>query len=235
MTDGLNQTIMPAETMSVNMPSMMPFGMSRFGSIDSSAASGSCSIARNSHTAKGSAARTPDAEREERPVAFRVTLPSGAMLSAQALKSMCGNAMMQKKTRTASASSVTTSVTPNDSATPKMLSANEHDVAQHPPDGLEFSRRLEDAAQIRADEEDDDRRRQHVLDVFAKAGDEAAPRTHRRARERIGRARMRQRRSHLGDAEIRPRYMIAMMSRRPASRPSRRPQSRRFQPENVRK
>ncbi len=59
MTDGLSHTIIAADTISVNMPMRIPGGMSRFGSIDSSAASGNCSIARNSHTAKGSVARTP--------------------------------------------------------------------------------------------------------------------------------------------------------------------------------
>ena len=72
MTEGLSSTIMKAETISVSMPRMMPLGMSRLGSTDSSAASGNCSMARNSQTAKGRVASTPvNAEREPRPVAFR--------------------------------------------------------------------------------------------------------------------------------------------------------------------
>ena len=48
-----------ADTMSVSMPRMIPRGMSRLGSTDSSAASGSCSIARKSHTANGIEAKAP--------------------------------------------------------------------------------------------------------------------------------------------------------------------------------
>jgi len=55
--DGLKMRTRKPRAISVNMPYMMPFGMSRFGSVDSSAASGSCSMARNSHTAKGMAAK----------------------------------------------------------------------------------------------------------------------------------------------------------------------------------
>ena len=79
-TEGFSSRIMKAETISVNMPRMMPFGMSRLGSTDSSAASGNCSIARNSQTAKGSVGEhAGDAEREERAVALRQLdrLPSG--------------------------------------------------------------------------------------------------------------------------------------------------------------
>ena len=57
--DGLMNSTRKPSAISVNMPSMMPFGMSRFGSTDSSAASGNCSMARNSHTANGMAASTP--------------------------------------------------------------------------------------------------------------------------------------------------------------------------------
>ena len=48
-----------AEIISVNMPRMSPLGMSFFGSADSSAASGNCSMARNSHTANGNDSSTP--------------------------------------------------------------------------------------------------------------------------------------------------------------------------------
>ena len=98
--------------------------MSRLGSTDSSAASGNCSIARNSQTAKGRVARTPEKPNGNiGPLPSAIRLPSGAMLSAQRLKSMFGMALIQKKTSTASDISVTMSVTRNDSATPKMLSA----------------------------------------------------------------------------------------------------------------
>ena len=54
------------------MPSMMPFGMSRLGSTDSSEASGNCSIARNSQTAKGIGGKDAvAAEGQERPVPVR--------------------------------------------------------------------------------------------------------------------------------------------------------------------
>ncbi len=77
----------------------------------------------------------------------------------------------------------------------------EHGVHQHPPHRLEFRRRLEDGSHIGADEEDDHRRRENIFDVLAKAGDEAAPRSHRRAGEGIGRAGVGKRRRHLGDAK----------------------------------
>ena len=60
--------------------------------------------------------------RELGPVALGQLAPSGAMLSAQRLKSMCGMALTQNTISTASDSSVTTSVTLKDSATPKTLS-----------------------------------------------------------------------------------------------------------------
>src|SRR5688572_1702792 len=121
-TDGLSSTIMKAEMIKVTMPRMMPFGMSRLGSTDSSAANGNCSMARNSQTAKGSDARIP-----EKPIGNHGPLPSGssdpsgAMLSAQRLKSMLGKALNQKMISTASDTSVTMSVTRKDRATPKIL------------------------------------------------------------------------------------------------------------------
>ena len=45
------------------------------------------------------------------------------MFSAQRLKSRCGKALIQKMISTASAASVTTSVTRNESSTPTMFSA----------------------------------------------------------------------------------------------------------------
>ncbi len=119
---------MKAETISVTMPRMIPFGMSRFGSTDSSAASGSCSMARNSQTAKGSVARTPEkpnGKNEPPPSGSSTALPSGPtpMLSAKREKSILGMALIQKNTRTASEISVMTSVTLKESSSPKTLSA----------------------------------------------------------------------------------------------------------------
>ena len=119
---------MKAETISVSMPRMMPRGMSRLGSTDSSAASGSCSIARNSQTAKGSVASTPEKPNgniEPLPSGSSIAAPSGPtpMFSAQREKSMFGIALIQKMTSTASDKSVTMRVTRNDSATPKTFSA----------------------------------------------------------------------------------------------------------------
>ena len=72
---------------------------------------------------------------KQRPVAFRqARVPSGAMLRAQRLKSMFGMALIQKITSTASDTSVTMSVTRNDSATPKMLSARKIEIEDDPPD-----------------------------------------------------------------------------------------------------
>ena len=113
---------MNAETISVIMPRMMPRGMSRLGSTDSSAASGSCSMARNSHTANGRLARMPVMPiGKSGPLPSGSSLPSGAMLRAHRLKSMFGMALIQKITSTASDTSVMMSVTWNDSSTPKML------------------------------------------------------------------------------------------------------------------
>ncbi len=54
-----SQTTRNAATISVSIARMMPFGMSRLGSTDSSAASGNCSMARKSQTAKGIVASVP--------------------------------------------------------------------------------------------------------------------------------------------------------------------------------
>ncbi len=122
-TEGFSHRIMKAETMSVKMPARMPRGMSRLGSTDSSAASGSCSMARNSHTAKGRQASTP-----MKPLGRKGPLPSGSALPsaptfmAHLLKSMLDNALTQNTIRQASASNVTTNVTLNDSSTPMMFS-----------------------------------------------------------------------------------------------------------------
>jgi hypothetical protein len=104
------------------MPAMMPRGMSRRGSIDSSAASGSCSMARNSQTAKGIAASTPPRPSGRKgPWPSGSTAPPAPTFMAQRAKSIFGRALTQKATRQASASSVTASVTLNDSSTPTML------------------------------------------------------------------------------------------------------------------
>ena len=110
------------------MPSMMPFGMSRFGSADSSAASGNCSMARNSHTAKGSAASTPympNGRNGPWPSGSSTAAPSGStpIFMAYLLKSNCkGSALTKKTIRIAMATSVTMTVTLNDNATPRTLS-----------------------------------------------------------------------------------------------------------------
>ena len=90
--EAFSSMIISAETISVNMPKIRPFGMSRFGSTDSSAASGSSSIARNSHTANGSAASTPlqpFGRNAPPPSGSSTSAPSGptAMFSAQREKS----------------------------------------------------------------------------------------------------------------------------------------------------
>ena len=118
---------MKAERISVEMPRMMPLGMSRLGSTDSSAASGNCSMARNSQTANGSVASTPEkpnGNHSPPPSGSSMAAPSGPtpMLSAQREKSMLGMALAQKNTRTASDNTVTTSVTLNDNSRPNTLS-----------------------------------------------------------------------------------------------------------------
>ena len=81
---------------------------------------------------------------------------------------------------------------------------DEQRVADDPVDRLEARIGAEDAGQIRADEEHDHGRREHELDILGDAGDVARPRAHRRACERIGAARMRQRRRHFGEREGQP-------------------------------
>ena len=76
---------------------------------------------------------------------------------------------------------------------------DKHDVAGDPPDRLEGGWRLENRGEVGADEEDDHRRREHIFDILGNTGDEAAPRSERRAGKRIGPASMRQCRAHLGD------------------------------------
>ena len=199
---------MKADTTSVAMPSRMPFGMSRFGSTDSSAASGSCSMARNSQTAKGRVASTPvKPNGNQRPVAFRqLACRPGAMFSAQRLKSMFGMALIQKITSTASESSVTISVTLIGERHAVDVERQEDDERDHPDQRRIGRIEAEDAVHVGGDEGHDHRRRHDVFDVLAEPGDEAAPRPHRRAREGIGGAGMRQRRAHLGDAEDEAEY-----------------------------
>ena len=74
--------------------------MSAFGSYDSSAASGNCSIARNSQTANGSAANAPlnpNGNHGPPPFGSSTFEPSGAapMFSAQRSRSKCGSALTQ--------------------------------------------------------------------------------------------------------------------------------------------
>ena len=96
-TDGLSHRIRPAETSRVTRPAMMPRGMSRLGSRDSSAASGSCSMARNSQTAKGRAAKAPfrpNGSSGPPPWGSSMAAPSGPapMLRAWRLNSATGSA-----------------------------------------------------------------------------------------------------------------------------------------------
>ncbi len=74
-------------------------------------------------------------------------------------------------------------------------------VAEHPPERLQFDRRLENSGEIGADEEDDHGGRQHIFDILGDAGDEPAPWTECRAGKGVSAAGMRQRRAHLGDGE----------------------------------
>src|SRR5688572_24602472 len=118
--------ISSADTMSVSMPAMRPLGMSFLGSADSSAASGNCSMARNSHTANGSDASTPfqpNGNHSPPPSGSSTALPSGPtpMFSAQRSKSADGNALTQNTARIASAATVTSTETRNESSTPNKL------------------------------------------------------------------------------------------------------------------
>ena len=117
-----------ADTMSVNMPRISPLGMSFLGSADSSAASGNCSMARNSHTANGSVISTPltpNGNHEPPPSGNSTFAPSAPtpMFSAQRSKSIDGIALTQYTARIASAATVTSTDTRNDNSTPNRLSS----------------------------------------------------------------------------------------------------------------
>src|SRR5688500_2259113 len=115
-----------ADTMSVNMPRIRPLGMSFFGSADSSAANGNCSIARNSQTANGNVMSTPlnpSGNQDPPPSGNSIFEPSAAMpmFSAQRSKSIEGSALTQNTARISSAATVTNTDTRNDSSTPNRL------------------------------------------------------------------------------------------------------------------
>ncbi len=106
---GFSKTIIRAESTSVPKARRMPRGMSRRGSTDSSAASGTCSMARNSQTAKGRVARTPlKPKGKSGPLPPGRWPPPAEMSRAKRAKSTRGIALTQKMTSTASESSVTT-------------------------------------------------------------------------------------------------------------------------------
>ena len=83
----------------------------------------------------------------------------------------------------------------------EIVQSDEQHIARYPKRRLHLDRRADDGGPVRADEEHDNRRRHHVLDVLGEAGEEAAPRPERRARERVGATRVRHRRAHLGERE----------------------------------
>ena len=78
---------------------------------------------------------------------------------------------------------------------------DEHAVARDPVERQPCDGRVEHGGEIGREEGNHDGGRQHVLDVLAQAGDEAAPWAHRGAGEGIGASGMRQGGAHLGDAE----------------------------------
>src|SRR5690349_12552984 len=120
------KVISSAEIISVSIPEIRPLGMSFFGSADSSAASGSCSMARNSQTANGSVASTPfqpNGNQEPPPFSSSTLAPSAPTptLSAQRSKSTCGIALTQNTARMSSAATVTMTDTRKESSTPNKL------------------------------------------------------------------------------------------------------------------
>ena len=66
---------------------------------------------------------------------------------------------------------------------------------------LNVEERLYDGLHQKAHRAHHDGRRDDVLHVLGQPGDETAPRTHGRARERVSAARVRESGRHLGDAE----------------------------------
>ena len=84
---------------------------------------------------------------------------------------------------------------------PENVERQEDRVKHDPQDRVERCIEPGYRAEIGRDERTDHGRRKHVLDVLEQPSDEAAPRPHGAARERVGGAGMWQRRAHLGDRE----------------------------------
>ncbi len=199
---------MNAENTSVAMPSMRPRGMSLFGSWDSSAAKrqlldGEVEPHRERHGRQNAF----DAKGQERPAALRkfhqlaVVAHADVESPAREIDLPGDDGASPEDGQHAECQQGHQHRNAERQFDPEHVEADEHDVHGNPPDWLKSRGGAEDAAEIRADEEYDDRGREDVLDVLRESGDESAPRTHRAARERVGGAGMRQGRGHLRQAE----------------------------------
>ncbi len=82
-----------------------------------------------------------------------------------------------------------------------IVQRHEDDVEGDPEQRLCLRRCAKNGGGIAADEEHDDGRRDHVLDVLGQAGEKAAPWSERGASERVGAAGVRHGGAHLGEAE----------------------------------
>ena len=118
-------------------------------------------------------------------------------------------AAMKKKTRTAMDRTRDGHREPHRGLDPDDVDPDEDDVEDAPTTSAGCSttgcRSIVEQARRRsscissAHRADDDGRRDHVLHVLGQAGEEPAPRAHRRACERVRAARVGERRRHLGD------------------------------------
>ncbi len=83
----------------------------------------------------------------------------------------------------------------------EIVQPDEQHVSRHPEQRLHFHRRADDGGAVRTDEEHDDGGRHYVLDVLGQPGEKSAPRAKGGASERVGAARVRHGRAHLGERE----------------------------------
>ena len=86
----------------------------------------------------------------------------------------------------------------------EIVQPDEQHVSRRPEQRLHLHRRTHDGGPVRADEEHDHRRGHYVLDVFRQPGEKSAPRPEGGAGERVGAARVRHGRAHLGEREGQP-------------------------------
>ena len=208
-TEGLSHRIRPAETKSVRRPAMMPRGMSRLGSMRFLGGQRQLLDGEEQPDREGQGGeRALEAERQQRPVTLGQldggAVGAGADVERKALELGNGQRGDPEHREAGERRQGDDHGDPEGQFDAPDVQCDEHGIAGDPVGRQPSRRRVEHGGQIGGEEGDDDGGRQHVFDVLAQAGDEAAPRTHRGAGKGVGAAGVRQRRAHLGDAEHQP-------------------------------